>query len=82
MPLSDVFLEHMPKLEHYAPYLQNYASAAAALHFFTERNLPTKTFIERFELQQTGLKKLNVPSFLVMPVQRLPVCNLHSFFIK
>jgi len=72
MPLSDVFLDHMKTLEHYAPYLQNYASAAAALHFFYERNEPTKNFIDRFELEQTGNKKLNVPSFLVMPVQRLP----------
>jgi len=70
--LGDLFLEQLPILRHYGPYLQGYAPASAALHYLSAHHLPTKTFVERFEVEQYKINRLNVPSFLVMPVQRLP----------
>jgi len=70
--LGDLFLEQLPILKHYAPYLQGYAPASAALHYLSQHHRPTKTLIERFEVEQQKINRLNVPSFLVMPVQRLP----------
>jgi len=70
--LGDLFLEQLPILRHYGRYLADYASASAALHYMTQHHLPTKALIERFELEQFKINRLNVPSFHVMPVQRLP----------
>ena len=70
--LGDLFLAQLPVFEHYRAYLAGYAASACALHYLTQHNLPTKTLVEHFEIEQYAINKLNVPSFLVMPVQRLP----------
>jgi len=70
--IGDLFVDQLKFFERYEPYLQNYASASCAYHYIYAHNPATKTLIDAFEKEQYAINKLNVPSFIVLPVQRLP----------
>ena len=86
--VGDLFVDVLPVLEqHYAPYLETYASASAAYHYIYAHNAATKALVDEFERAQYAINKLNVPSFLVMPVQRLPryvmlLNDLHKYTVQ
>ena len=85
--VGELFVDVLPVLEqHYAPYLETYASASAAYHYIYAHNAPTRALMDDFERAQYAINKLNVPSFLVMPVQRLPryvmlLNDLHKYTV-
>jgi len=70
--IGDLFLDQLKYFERYAPYLQNYASASNAYHYIYAHSQVTKSLVDDFEKEQYAINKLNVPSFIVLPVQRLP----------
>jgi len=70
--IGDLFVDQLKYFARYEPYLQNYASASTAYHYIYAHNPMTKSIVDEFEKEQYEINKLNVPSFLVLPVQRLP----------
>jgi len=73
--LTDVFKTKWGELkmtEAYGKYIQNYNHIPAALHYLTRRYPEFARILRDFHMEQTRQTNLNIESFLIQPVQRLP----------
>eukprot|EP01105_Mastigella_eilhardi_P018073 TRINITY_DN4176_c0_g1_i1.p1 TRINITY_DN4176_c0_g1~~TRINITY_DN4176_c0_g1_i1.p1 ORF type:complete len:1337 (-),score=484.54 TRINITY_DN4176_c0_g1_i1:40-3669(-) len=70
--VGDIISHRMKDFETYGPFLANYSVALVSLHYLLQSNHKFKTLVSHFECMQMAESRLDMESFLVMPVQRLP----------
>ena len=56
----------------YGPFMENYNVSLIALYYQCKKNERFREMVDFFERAQMLTTKLNLESFLIMPVQRLP----------
>ena len=74
--IGDLFKSYIEPLRVYGPYLQIYGSSGVTLHFLVKRNAHLRELVTKFEAEQHKTSMLDIQSFLIMPVQRLPRYSL------
>lgn len=70
--IGDLFLQRASLIEDYGQYLANYDLSLLAVHFLAQKYEKFQTLIKSFEKSQLFTTKLDLSSYLIMPVQRLP----------
>eukprot|EP01105_Mastigella_eilhardi_P004580 TRINITY_DN1611_c0_g1_i1.p1 TRINITY_DN1611_c0_g1~~TRINITY_DN1611_c0_g1_i1.p1 ORF type:complete len:1342 (-),score=426.01 TRINITY_DN1611_c0_g1_i1:75-3509(-) len=70
--VAPTITHHLEDFNLYATYLANYSGAVVAMHYLTKQNPKFNDIVEYFETLQLKESQLDLTSFLVMPVQRLP----------
>eukprot|EP01094_Clydonella_sp_ATCC50884_P001575 TRINITY_DN1118_c0_g1_i1.p1 TRINITY_DN1118_c0_g1~~TRINITY_DN1118_c0_g1_i1.p1 ORF type:complete len:1050 (+),score=372.95 TRINITY_DN1118_c0_g1_i1:256-3405(+) len=68
--ISDIFLQLVPYLRMYTQYVNNLNNAMTTLDACKRKSKPFSSFLE--EKMETETKGLDIGSFLIMPVQRIP----------
>jgi len=70
--LGDFFLQKLDFLHEYKTYIHNYNASFVACHYLTKKNPQFSKQVDQFEIDQRKSSYLNLESFLIMPVQRVP----------
>jgi len=69
--IGDIFL-NMDFIKLYRLYIHNYNMSFAATFYLTKSYVAFEKVIQKFEEEQKKSTRLNLDSFLIMPVQRVP----------
>mmetsp|Transcript_4627 Transcript_4627/g.12959 ORF Transcript_4627/g.12959 Transcript_4627/m.12959 type:complete len:952 (+) Transcript_4627:214-3069(+) len=67
--IGNLFLKECESLRNYESYIVNYTTSQVCLTYIRATNKPFDDIVTAFEEKENGLF---LPSFLIMPVQRIP----------
>jgi len=70
--LGDIFLEETDFLKNYQPYLQGYNASLITLRHLRKRKPDLEALNKEFENQQRETTSLDLESYMLTPVQRIP----------
>eukprot|EP01124_Arcella_intermedia_P000717 TRINITY_DN10393_c0_g1_i1.p1 TRINITY_DN10393_c0_g1~~TRINITY_DN10393_c0_g1_i1.p1 ORF type:complete len:1142 (-),score=278.39 TRINITY_DN10393_c0_g1_i1:110-3535(-) len=70
--VGQIFLHHGNFIKQYEPYLKNYVTSLVYVFAYKKKNPEFANLISKFEESQSETTMLKTPSFLIMPVQRIP----------
>jgi len=73
--IGDIFLKMAPYFRCYTEYVTNFNVASNVLNELRQKNSAFANYLKRVE-NDPALNKLDLISFLIMPVQRIPRYNL------
>mmetsp|Transcript_32508 Transcript_32508/g.55633 ORF Transcript_32508/g.55633 Transcript_32508/m.55633 type:complete len:269 (+) Transcript_32508:3-809(+) len=70
--VGDIFTQKMDIFQIYRSYLVNYNISIVALQALKQKKAKFKQLVNKFQRIQMRTSRLNLESFLIMPVQRIP----------
>mmetsp|Transcript_15636 Transcript_15636/g.39954 ORF Transcript_15636/g.39954 Transcript_15636/m.39954 type:complete len:456 (-) Transcript_15636:83-1450(-) len=70
--LGDIFLNETSFIPEYVEYITHYNQAHLRIRALASRYPEFNSIVEAFEHKQKQISSLNLESFLIMPVQRIP----------
>lgn len=74
--IGDIFLHHTDFLSRYRPFLEGYNTSVVTLRHLEKRKPAFKVVKQAFEAEQKKTTFLDLESFLIMPIQRIPRYSL------
>jgi len=70
--VADIFLDRITMFNQYREYLANYNISIVAVQGMVQKYDRFAKLVDFFEMAQQQSSRLNLESFLIMPVQRIP----------